>query len=449
MIFKCEMCGGDLLTVEGSNVATCDSCGTQQTLPAAADEQKANLFNRANHLRRSNDFDRAVVAYESLLNIDDRDAEAHWGLLLSRYGIEYIEDPQTHEMVPTCHRVQSDSILSDADYKAAVEYAPDDYAKRLYESDGQRISQIQRDILAISSKEEPFDVFICYKETSDSGTRTKDSTLAQDIYYQLTKENFKVFFARITLESTLGQQYEPYIFAALNSAKVMLVIGTKPEYFNAIWVKNEWSRFLALAKKDRSKLLIPCYSEMDAYELPEELSMLQSQDMSKIGFLQDLLRGVQKVLDADKTPVSAAAGGATGSAAGVESLHKRGLLFLEEGDFTQADEYFNKVLDIAPEYAPAYVGKLCVDKQVKIESELANLEIMFDEDKNYKYALRFADETLRSTLSDYAAIVAERQERQERQEEIYNSANKMFADSRLYSTIGFQLKRLEEAKHLF
>ena len=68
-----------------------------------------------------------------------------------------------------------------------------------------------------------------------------------------------MFFSRITLEDKLGQQYEPYIFAALNSAKVMLVIGSKREYFDAVWVKNEWSRFLALMKKDRSKLLIPCY----------------------------------------------------------------------------------------------------------------------------------------------------------------------------------------------
>ena len=78
-----------------------------------------------------------------------------------------------------------------------------------------------------------------------------------DIYYQLTAEGYNVFFARITLEDKLGEQYEPYIFAALNSAKVMLVLGSKKEYFNAVWVRNEWSRFLQLMKKDRAKLFIP------------------------------------------------------------------------------------------------------------------------------------------------------------------------------------------------
>ena len=77
--------------------------------------------------------------------------------------------------------------------------------------------------------------------------------MAQDLYYQLVQEGYKVFFSRITLEDKIGMAYEPYIFAALNSAKVMVVVGTKPEYFNAVWVKNEWSRFLKLIKSNKNK----------------------------------------------------------------------------------------------------------------------------------------------------------------------------------------------------
>ena len=81
--------------------------------------------------------------------------------------------------------------------------------------------------------------------------------MAQEIYYQLTEQGRRVFFARITLEDKAGQQYEPYIFAALNSARVMIVVGSSARNFNAVWVKNEWSRFLALMKKDKKKLLLP------------------------------------------------------------------------------------------------------------------------------------------------------------------------------------------------
>ena len=158
----------------------------------------------------------------------------------------------------------------------------------------------EKGIIALAQKEDPYDVFICYKETDENGQRTQDSVLANDIYYQLTQEGFKVFYAAITLEDKLGQEYEPYIFSALNSAKVMLVLGTKPEYFSAVWVKNEWSRFLKLMKKDRAKMMIPCYRDMDAYELPQEFAHLQAQNMEKIGFINDIVRGIKKITGRDE-----------------------------------------------------------------------------------------------------------------------------------------------------
>lgn len=292
---KCKMCGGNLQITDGQSYGICDSCGTTMTIPKTVDSRILNLFNRASDYRLQNEFDKALATFESILDEDNTNAEAHWGCVISKYGIEYVEDPKTHNRIPTCHRVQSSSILVDLDYKKALEYA-DDTSKELYEKEAIEISEIQKRILAIANQEEAYDIFICYKETDETGKRTMDSALAQDIYFQLQNEGYKVFFARITLEDKLGQEYEPYIFAALNSAKVMLVVGTKPEYYNAVWVKNEWSRYLALTKNDRSKLIIPCYQDMDAYNLPEELSLFQSQDMGKIGFIQDLVRGIKKVI---------------------------------------------------------------------------------------------------------------------------------------------------------
>jgi tetratricopeptide (TPR) repeat protein len=242
-------------------------------------------------------------------------------------------------------------------------------------------------------------VFICYKEVTDGGSRTKDSVLAQDVHHHLTQAGYKVFFARVTLEDKLGTAYEPYIFSALNSARVMLVVGTRAEHFSAVWVKNEWSRYLALMKKDRGRLLIPCYRDMDPYDLPEELSFLQSQDMSKIGFMQDLLRGVEKVLRAEKPESEVAA--ASVVAPGVASLYKRGTLFLENGDWKQADEYFDRALDVAPEYAPAYAGKLCAELKIHTEQDLSNHMIPISETSNYKKALYFADAAYRARLEEY------------------------------------------------
>lgn len=419
MIIKCKMCGGDIQFIPGDTNGQCDHCGCTTTFPKLPDEQRANLFNRANHFRRQCEFDKAMAAYEHILEDDDTDAEAHWGIVLSKFGIEYVEDPVTHERIPTCHRAQVISILSDEDYQNALKYAPDTYSREIYEKEAKRIAEIQKGILAISSQEKPYDVFICYKETDDNGSRTKDSALAQEIYYQLTNEGYKVFFSRITLEDKLGQEYEPYIFAALNSAKVMLVVGTRPEFFNAVWVKNEWNRYLALMKNDRNRVLIPCYRDMDPYDLPEELSSLQSQDMGKIGFMQDIIHGVKKILGADKQGAPNVTVQPVGP--GIVSLHKRAVLFLEDNDWDSATEYFDRILDIDPEYAPAYIGKVQVKNKVRREADLARCREPISTDPDFQKAMRFADEKQKVIYNGYNRAILDRIDL-ERKEAAYREA---------------------------
>ena len=400
-IFKCKMCGGTLEFNPGDTVAVCDSCGTKQTLPKLDDDRRANLYDRANHFRRSNEYDKAMGIYEQILAEDNTDAEAYWSLVLCRYGIEYVEDPATHRRVPTVNRAQFTSIFDDDNYKSALHYA-DAAQREVYESEAKAINEIQKGILAISQKEQPFDVFICYKETDAGGRRTPDSVLANDLYHQLTQEGFKVFFARITLEDKLGTAYEPYIFAALNSAKVMVVLGTKPEYFNAVWVKNEWSRYLALVKNSGGKkMLIPAYKDMDPYDLPEEFSHLQAQDMGKLGFMQDLIRGIKKIISADapKAAVKETVVVSGGNAA-VEPLLKRAFMFLEDGNWQEADTYCEKVLDQDPENAQAYLGKLMAQLHIATKEELPNCATELTQNDNYQKALRFADDALHTMLTN-------------------------------------------------
>ncbi len=300
MIFKCKMCGGDIEPIENTNTGKCLYCKSVMTLPNLDDEKKVNLYNRANELRLASEFDKAYQVYEEILEIDNKEVEAHWGLLLCKYGIEYVDDPKSKKKIPTCHRTLTDSILTERDYKYVVKNSYGE-ALELYQEEAKKINEIQKGILEISNKEEPYDVFICYKETDDMGERTHESVIAEDIYEALTKEGYKVFFSRITLEDKLGKEYEPYIYSALKTSKVMLVVGTSKEHFEAVWVKNEWSRFKEFMKKDKSKVMIPVYSKIDAYKLPEEFSNFQAQNMDKIGAMQDLIRGVKKILTAPKT----------------------------------------------------------------------------------------------------------------------------------------------------
>lgn len=146
---------------------------------------------------------------------------------------------------------------------------------------------------------------------------------------------------------------------------------------------------------------------MDAYELPEEFAHLQAQDMSKLGFMQDLIRGIRKIIRTDEpktTVVKETIVRETGSASNnvnTESLLRRAFMFLEDENWNSADEYCEKVLDLDPESARAYLGKLMSALHVKKQEDLADCNESFENNGNYQKALRFGDEKLRAALKEY------------------------------------------------
>lgn len=102
---------------------------------------------------------------------------------------------------------------------------------------------------------------------------------------------------------------------------------------------------------------------------------------------------------------------------GVESLHKRAVMFLEDGDFIQAQAYFNRILDIDPEYAPAYIGKLCAGRRLRSEADRKKNNKSLAKDANYQKACalqmstreRFADEHQRAIYESYNSAVNKNQ----------------------------------------
>ena len=407
-VIKCKMCGGDLELVEGSSVAVCEYCGSQQTVPAADNEKKLTLFARANRLRLACEFDKAAGVYESIVADFPTEAEAYWGLVLCRYGIEYVDDPATGKKIPTCHRSSFDSVMEDSDFEQALENA-DAVARRVYRDEAKAIEELRRGIVEVSGKEPPYDIFICYKETAEDGQRTVDSVIAQDVYDALAEKGYRVFFSRITLEDKLGTEYEPYIFAALHSAKIMLAFGTDYEYYNAVWVKNEWSRYLQLMTKDKSKHLIPCYKGIDAYDMPKEFAKLQAQDMGKVGAMQDLLRGVDKIMSGNSSAAAQPPQAATNATA--ESLLKRAQMFLEDKDSKLATEYAQKVLDIDPECADAYMVLLLATWGIGTWEEAGSNIIKVVQSREYKRARQFASGALADKLADAERLANEHAER--------------------------------------
>lgn len=404
-VIKCKMCGGNLNIVEGTSVAECEYCGSKQTVPKVDDEKKLTLFSRANRLWLACEFDKAAGVYESIVADFPEEAEAYWGLVLCRYGIEYVDDPTTGKKIPTCHRSSFDSILEDSDFDQACENA-DPIARRLYRDEAKAIEDIRKGILEASGKEEPYDIFICYKETDENGGRTIDSVIAQDVYDALTEKGYRVFFSRISLEDKLGTEYEPYIFAALNSAKAMLVFGTDFEYFNAVWVKNEWSRFLKLMAQDKSKHLIPCYKNVDVYDMPKEFAKLQAQDMGKVGAIQDLLRGVEKILPLQKSG-SAGIDSEDDDERGedicseesddykeTEKELKRGKSHLEDGEWQEAYDCFDEAYcraDSDLQTLMAVIGRICAELGIHQIEQFVEGTSILSENTDHEQAVCLAE----------------------------------------------------------
>lgn len=422
-VLKCKMCGGNLEVSEGMSVCECAYCGTRQTVPSVDNEKKISLFRRANKYRASCEFDKASVVYENIIAEFPKEAEAYWGLVLCKYGIEYVDDPKTGKKIPTCHRMSYDSVTNDSNYKTTLQNA-DVVAKAVYKEEVETIETIRKDIFAISSKEKPYDIFICYKETDEYGDRTTDSVKAQEIYYALTEKGYGVFFSRITLEDKLGTAYEPYIFSALNTAKVMLVVCTESEYVNAVWVKNEWSRFLKMISADKKKTLIPCYMDIPPYDLPREFSQLQGLNMSKIGFLQDLIGGITKIICSETLEERFY----HQNTSNLDNLFKRAELFLQSGNFEKANEYYERIVDQSPENCKAYFGKFLIDFKLTSTDELNSWDIeKYKENSNYRLAFRFANKEdttyLNSVMNPLIAFAGDSQHQYEYAKKCENDEN--------------------------
>lgn len=180
--FECKNCGGELELVE-PGIGRCSSCHSKQPMPQLNDDK----FNRANRLRLEDvNFDDARKLYESIVDSNPDEAEAYWGIVLCRYGIEYVKDPRTGDYKPTCNRLIESSIKEDSDFKLACEKALNDSVKDFYVGQAELIDNIQKKIMQIAKNEKPYDIFISFKDKDDdTGLETKDSKKATSLYYAL------------------------------------------------------------------------------------------------------------------------------------------------------------------------------------------------------------------------------------------------------------------------
>ena len=396
-LIKCKICGDTEFTEVGE-LLQCRSCRHKTPKP----KDNAELLERANNLRfETKSFDDAANLYEEIIRITPDEAEAYWGRVLCRYGIEHVKDSDGRYL-PTCHRTLEGSILDDGDYKMAVMKAERGMSE-YYMTEAQTIDEYQKKIKLIAAKEEPYDVFISFKATDEYGRPTEDSLLAQELYYYLTKNlGLKVFFSNITLKDKAGQEYEPIIYAALSSATVMVLVGTKPEYVNATWVKNEWSRYTKMVAEARaqnkSKYIVTALKDMRPEQLPSSLAAYQAVNLGELGAKEKLCSNIDSLIGDLRVSAQKSAATAAHSfnandmlSAEAANLCNLGYQQLAVSDFSKADEYFQKAIEKKSDTALAHWGLLLVGHEASNDEALADMRLDIKAEPRYKMAMEYAN----------------------------------------------------------
>lgn len=287
-IFKCPSCTGEM-DIISDGLGQCSYCGSKHPLPKSFESQ----LNRANKLRQEEmRFDEALDLYKQIVSEDADELEAHWGAVLCRFGIEYVED-EPRRFKPTCHRTMETSIFEDVDYRIICEKASPEQME-IYGEQAKMIDTIQRKILAFQTTADPYDIFLSLKVTDDNGNKTVEREIAMRLYDQLS-DKYRVFFSEVSLKSEYaGEDYEAVIYSALRSSKVMVLIADNVYNMKAKWVRNEWSRYLRMLNSDKEKKIICLVRKdmIDDDQFPIEFAAKEHLFIGDIGYETDLLHNI-------------------------------------------------------------------------------------------------------------------------------------------------------------
>jgi len=142
---------------------------------------------------------------------------------------------------------------------------------------------------SIETVYENIDVYLCYVETDESGRRTKDSIIAQEVYQKLEAAKIRVFYERISADGIAGETLEAVRCSTMQKAKAVLVLGTSVDRFDAIVEK-----YASLLDE---KIVIPFCIDVNPGEIPKSISKIQAINYNTIGWEKDIISGLYNLLD--------------------------------------------------------------------------------------------------------------------------------------------------------
>ena len=287
--YVCEKCGGELKEI-GEGRFLCPYCRVEYYKETSLPDELILDLHSANRSRGLQKFEDALNEYDRIIASYPDCFDAYWGAALSDYGIQYEKD-YDGRMIPTVHRFSETPVFENSYYVNALAYCKNEQEMERIERSAAEIERIRAEIKKTVGSQEPYDIFLCYKETPVGNPVgfTSEFYWAAELYGKLMGEGYRVFFAKESLPASKGD-YEAHIFPALKSAKLMLILTTSVENVESVWVKNEWSRFIRFSRENPNagKRFKVIQSGFKPESLPRELRKEQVLNHDSMGWVEQL-----------------------------------------------------------------------------------------------------------------------------------------------------------------
>ena len=297
LVFQCPTCSSSEGVKEGTQIK-CAFCGNRYRASFMDDPLFVNLQYAVNE-RQEAKFDLARRRYDKMIRENPEGAsleEVYWGrFLCEQYVIFYQND--LDEAIPSFWEINREHYSRSQSYQKAMEYGEASGNAENYERLAELI-EVYKTKYAKVKKEFPngSQIFICFK---DSGTT--DRNLGYEIYNRFSRD-YEVFFSPQSLNTITGNDYEPYIYHALKTAKVLLVLCSSRDALESKWVHNEWWRFYNFSR-GTDKTIIPIFrNEFEPSMLPQELKNCQghAENVHLIATLGERFAAIFKKSEAEE-----------------------------------------------------------------------------------------------------------------------------------------------------
>lgn len=265
------------------------------------------------------EFKNANDIAEKLLAKDSANAEAWFLKVLAANRVCYCDnDNKTlwrYGKIPTLNDVGFSDIKK-SDYAVnALKYAVTEEQTTRFNEVFDYLEKVRaKSAEVINSHKYDYDVFISVKvsainpdtkqpitDASGNVLTTKDYDYANDLYGKIKDKypDCKIFLSERVKSEFAGKEYEPIIFAALRSSKVMILVGDSNFNIEWPWVKNEWNRYLYWKDnlddgRERNFVFVMRSTKVVR---PQEFDAIQSIETNDLNATETLFRYLDKILE--------------------------------------------------------------------------------------------------------------------------------------------------------